>query len=299
MEIGIVFALLAPVLFAAGDIFLRRGVLKAGESYTAVLVSLLIGVLFFSLLITFTEQWNIVRSLSWQVAGLLVGVGITHLAGGRFLFYSSVRLIGANKASAIAKVDIITAVALGIMFLNESFTIPLALGVSFILPGVILVSIEKKVVGAEEQSEAYRIQAKGVLSGLGAGLSWGISGVLIRPAVTAMGSPFVGAFVSFTVAFIIVASLLFGKGRRKQLVRLNRSSFIPIAISGTFSAVANLLRFTALKYSPVSLVQPLIAIHILYVLLFSFLLNRKIEVFTRKVIIGMVLAVAGAVILSL
>ena len=147
--------------------------------------------------------------------------------------------------------------------------------------------------------ETYRTQAKGILSGLGAGLCWGASGVLIKPAVMEIGSPFVGTFVSFAFAFLIMASLLFGKERRKQLLQINRASLIPIAIAGVSSAIAQLLRFTALSYSPVSLVQPITSVRILFVLLFSFLLNRNIEVFTRKVITGMVLAVAGTIILSL
>lgn len=298
MEIGIVFALLSAVFFGASDIFLRRGVLKAGEPYTAVLISLFTGVLLFLLVIAFTAQWGKVWSLSWQVGGLLVGAGIIHFIMGRFMYYDSIRLIGANRASPISKIDVLTSVVLGIIILSESLTISLALGVLCIIPGVILASSERQGAGTEGRSETYQMQLRGVLSGLGAGLSWGSSGILIKPAVREIGSPLVGAFISYVAATLITVSLLFRKRQQEQLVRLNRSSLIPLVIAGVLSSAGQLLRFFGLSYSPVSLVQPLISTQVLYVLIFSFLLNRNIEVFTWKVIMGMVLVVAGAFLLS-
>lgn len=298
MEIGLVFAIIAAVIFGASDVLVRRGVFRTGESYTAVLMSLFIGVLLFSLMITVTAQWDTVRSISWRALGLLAGAGILHFVAGRSLYYASVRLIGANKASAITKTDILTSVILGIVILSESLTMPLVLGVLCIVPGVVLASMEKQGIGTEETSETYGIQAKGVLNGLATGLCWGVSGILIKPAVREIGVPFIGAFVSYAVAFLVMASLLARKGRREQLFQLNRSSSILIAVAGVFSSTGQLLRFAALSSSPVSLVQPLAGTFVLYILLFSFLLNRNIEVFSLKVIIGMVLVVAGTFLLS-
>ena len=300
MEIGLVFAVLTAVSFGLSDIFARRGVLRAGESYTAVLISLFIGILLFSLIITVRVQWDILWSIPGQALGLLMGAGIIHLVGGRFLFYSSVRLIGANKASAISRIEILIAVGLGIMLLNESLTTPLVLGVLCIAPGVILASREKKIAGGvEEGSETYRMQSKGVLLGLGAGMCWGLTGILIRPALQEVGSPFVGVLISYSTAFVIMVSFLFRKGQREKLAQLNRSALTPIAIAGILTSCANLFKYTAFSFSPVSLVIPVVSTTIIYVLLFSFLLNRKIEVFTPKVITGMLLGAAGTFILSL
>ena len=71
MEIGLIFALLVAVVFGANSVFLRRGLLKAGESYSAVVITLFIGVLLFLLMITFTMQWDKVWSLSGQLIALL------------------------------------------------------------------------------------------------------------------------------------------------------------------------------------------------------------------------------------
>ena len=298
MEIGLIFALMVAVSFGASDIFARRGVLKAGESYTAVLIGLLVGVILFSLMITFTAQWDKVWSLSGQEIGFLVAAGIIHFVGGRFLYYVSVRLIGANKGSAISKTDILTAIVLGIVILNESLTVPLVLGVMCVLPGVILVSIEKQNTYATGESKAPVSQIKGIFGSLGAGLCWGISGVLIKPAVMEIGSPLVGVLISYIAAALILACFLIRKKQRGQLVYINRSALLPIAIAGVLTSAANLFRFTALNYSPVSLVRPIESTFIIYILLFSFFFNRKIEVFTRKVIVGMLLVVIGTIIIT-
>ncbi len=298
MEIGLVFAILVAVSFGASDIFVRRGMLKTGESYTAVFIGLLIGIILFPLMISFNAEWEKVWSLSSQEIGLLVGAGVIHYIGGRFLYYAGVRLIGANKGSAISKTDILTAVVLGIVILNESLSSSLMLGVLFILPGVILVSVEKRAAGAGGESKAPANQLKGIISCLVAGLFWGASGVLIRPAVSEIGSPFVGVFVSYIAAALIMAGLLFRRQQRGHLVKLNRSALVPMAIAGVLTSVANFFRYSALSYSPVSLVRPIENTAILYLLLFSFLFNRKIEVFTPKVIIGMLLVVTGTVILA-
>ena len=163
-----------------------------------------------------------------------------------------------------------------------------------------MASRDKKIAGGvEEGSETYRMQSKGVLLGLGAGMCWGLTGILLRPALQEIVSPFVGVLISYGTAFVIMVGLLFRKGHREKLVQLNRSVLTPIAIAGALTSCANLFKYTAFSLSPVSLVVPVVSTTIIYVLLFSFLLNRKIEVFTPKVITGMLLGAAGTFILSL
>jgi drug/metabolite transporter (DMT)-like permease len=57
--------------------------------------------------------------------------------------------------------------------------------------------------------------------------------------------------------------------------------------------------YTALKHSPVSVVTPLVATVALFTLIFSFLLNRDLEVFTWKVLIGAGVTIAGTFLLFL
>ena len=298
MEIGLIFALLSAIFFAASSVFLRRGVSKTGESFSALLIAIFMGILLFSLMMFFTAEWDKVWSLSVRGWVLLGGAGIIHFVIGRYLAYVAVRLIGANRAIAITRSNMLYAVIFGIILLSEPITLSLVLGVVCLTFGVTLVSMERQGPEAKEHSQTSRLPTKGVFYALIAGLLWGISGIPIKLAVTEIGSPLAGAFVSFIPPSIIMAGLLFRKRQREELFRLPRSPLIYLAIAGALTSISQLCRYFALSYSPVSLVQPLLSTNVLFILLFSFLLNRHIEVFTVKVIIGIVVTVAGGVLLS-
>lgn len=293
MEIGLIFALLSAILFAASNVFLRRGVSGAGESNSAFLIAIFMGITIFSLMMFFTAEWDKVRSLSGQGWVLLGAAGIIHFVIGRYLAYISVRLIGANKAITITRSNMLYAVILGIIILNEQFTVPLVMGVVFLASGITLVSIERQGPELKVQNET-----RGVLYALIAGLCWGVSAVLIKLGVAEIGSSLAGAFVSFIPPSLIIAGLLLRRQQREGLMKLSRSSLIYLVIAGALTSISQLGRYIALSYSPISLVQPLMSTNVIFLLFFSFLVNRHIEVFTIKVIIGIVLTVVGGVLLS-
>lgn len=290
MELGLIFALLSAVGFAASAVFVRKGVYQAGESFSAVPITIFVGTIFFSVSLLFTAGWSKVWSFSWQELVLLGAAGIMHFVIGRFLAYNCIRLIGANKSSPLLQTSPFYAVTSGILFLNEPLTIFLVLGVLCIVAGPTLVSIGK-------ESGFSRIPGIAITSGLGAAFFWGISGVLVRPVVEEVGSPLAATFVSYVAASLIVAGILFCKGQREQLIQLRHTSITPLVISGLFVSVAQLLRYIALSYSPVGVVTSLIGTSGLFIFLFSFLLNRNIEVFTRKALAGIATTVIGTFLL--
>ena len=300
MEIGLVFALLVSVFYGLSDVYIRRAVLRSGEAYTAVLMTLFVGIVLYSLVITITGQWGVISTLSGRALAYLMGAGILHYIGGRFIYYAAVRRIGANKSGAISRVEIPYAVMMGIIVLGEPITTPLVIGVLCIVPGVVLTSMERKVAGGGgAEIHSYRAQAKGIVLAVIAGLFWGTSGVFIKPALQEMQAPFVGVFISYSTAFVLMAGFLFIDNQRDKILRLNRSMLVPMGITGILTSCSNLFRFQALNLSPMSLVMPLASTHILYLLVFSFLLNRSIEVFTTKIVLGIVLIAAGTVIIFL
>lgn len=295
MEKGLIFALLAAVIFAASAVTVRKGMAQVGESFTGVVISVLIGIPFFAASIFLSGEWSKLWYLSGQGFILLGIAGIIHFVAGRLFTYNAYRLIGANKAATFGRTTPIYAVILGVLFLNESLTIFLIFGVLCIIGGAILVSTERKSVSEEKQIGFRGTEVKGILAALGGALCWGISPVLIKPAVEEVGSPSVAAFVSFVAASIIMACLLFRRQHREQIVQLRSLTTLTfLVISGIFACIAQLFRYAALGYSPVSMVTPIVTTSIFFVFLFSFLLNRNIEIFTLKVILGMVAMVIGA-----
>jgi drug/metabolite transporter (DMT)-like permease len=227
---------------------------------------------------------------------MLLGVaGIIHFVAGRLLAYNSYRLIGVNKATVLVRTSPLYTVILGFLFLSETLTIFLIFGVLCIFAGVVLVGTERKGVSQEEQRGDSGTEVKGIITALGGALCWGITPVLIKPAVEEIGSASVAAFVSYIAASIVMALFLFRRQHREQLVQPRfLTALIPIIIGGIFVSLAQLLNYAALIYSPASMVAPLISTNVLFILLLSFLFNRNIEVFTLKVILGMVAVALGA-----
>ena len=165
------------------------------------------------------------------------------------------------------------------------------------LAGVILISQEKGLSsGAKRKLNSDEV--RGILLSLGAAVCWGITPVLIKPAVTEVGSAVVGNFVSYSAAGIILLLWLFSKKRRDHFKQLNiKKNVLPMVIAGLFTAAGQLLYFAALARSPANVVAPLVSVEILFIFLLSLVINRRGEIFTWKVALGMAAAVAGTFLL--
>ena len=298
MEKGLIFALFAAVSFAGSVVLVRKAATRTGESFTATAISVFIGIPFFAVALFISGEWHKLWFVSGQAFILLGAAGIIHFIVGRLLSYNAYRLIGANKATPFIMTNPFYAVIFGVFFLNESLTVFLILGILCIFTGAALITTERKSVSEKRQGGFFNAEVKGILAALGGAICWGITPVLIKPAVGEIGSPLVGAFVAYVTASIVMAFFFFRRQHREQMVQLPLlAALIPLVIGGIFAATGQLFNYTALGYSPVSMVTPLLSIHVLFIFLFSFLLNRQIEVFTPRVISGMLVTAAGTFLL--
>ncbi len=295
MEKGLIFAIFASVSFAGSVVFVRKATSHTGESFTPTAVSVFMGIPFFAVVLLITGDWSNLLSVSWRALILLGTAGIIHFFVGRFLGYISYRLIGANKATPFVMTNPFYTVILGVLFLNELLTVYLVLGVICIFTGVALISTERKSLIEEVPGAFSRTEVSGIITALGAALCWGTTPILIKPAVAEVGSPFAGAFISYVVASVVMAFFFFRGQYRQQMgqIPVITAALVSMLIGAVFSSSGQLFFYTALSYSPASMVNPLIATHILFIFFLSFLLNRHIEIFTPKIIMGMVAIVAG------
>lgn len=298
-ENSLIIILISAVFFSIQGICVRRAVYITKESFTSTATSTFLGVIFFAASVSVSGEWSKLWSLSGQGVILLGAAGIIHFVAGRLLVYNAFRLIGANKAGALSRTNPIYAVMFGVIFLNESLTIFLVLGVLCIVTGAVLIGLEKESVSGVGRSGFSSTEAKGILAALGGAVCFGTSAVLIRPVVEEVGSPFIGAFVSYVAASVVMAFFFVKRGNRQQMARLRLfpSAIIYLMTGGISISIAQLLKYTALVYSPASIVVPLLSISVLFAFFLSLLINRKIEVFTLKVISGILCVLAGTFII--
>lgn len=291
--IGLILALLSGFSFSLSNIFVRKGVHRSGEAFSIIPIFAFLGTLFFGVPLLISGEAEQLASLSWLGVSALAGAGILHFILGRISAYTGIRLIGANRTVPILTCSILIAALLGIFLLGEPLTVSLVLAVLLVVGGIILISTRGN--SKTEQSGMPRgFLVKGILAALGGAICWGISPTLVKVGLKEVGSPLLATFVSYTASSIVIGVSLFSPRNSEKLRRLTRPAVIPIIIAAVAVSVAQILRYTALNYSHVSLVEPLIgSMNSLFIFPLSFLINRQIEAFNLRIIMGAIVIVVG------
>jgi len=248
---------------------------------------MLVGTPIFVLLVTFFGEWDAFLSFSWQQYALLAAAGVIHLVIARYLFFNSTRIIGANPTVAISRASVVFSVILGVAFLGESVTALQIIAALLIMFGAILTT-------TEISRKTFRISTRGLLMGLGIAICSAGSATLIRPVMTETDAIYAATFVMYLAAFVIIMFILLFRGQqRNNVMQQGGHTFLILSSAAVFLVIGHLLRFSALQYSPVSVVQPLIATIVIFTLLFSWIVNRRIDVFNWRVVAGIIMVLAG------
>jgi transporter family protein len=286
-QLGFLFAILTAVSFAVPQVLVRRATYQSGESFTALAVSMLVGTPIFVVLVSAFGEWQDFTHFTAGQYVLLVAAGVVHLIIARFLFFNSTRLIGANPTAAITRTSVIFSVVFGVAFLGESITGLQVVAALLIMFGAVLTS-------TEISRNAFRISTRGLLMSLGCALCSAGSATLIRPVMEATDAIYAATTVMYLTGFVLLMAILAAsRDYRQRIIRQDSRSWWLLSIGGVFLVPGHLFRFAALQRSPVSIVQPLVATIVIFVLLFSWMINRRIDVFNWRVIAGIVLVLAG------
>jgi drug/metabolite transporter (DMT)-like permease len=297
MDTGLIFALISAVLFAIGIVMVRKAAGNAGEAFTVTAISIFVGVPLFAVAISVSGGWSNLQNVSLKALLMLAVAGVIHFVVGRLLAYDAFRIIGANRATPITQVSPVFTVVLSWVFLQETTTPFIIIGALLMMAGVILITREKSHPLGEEKL-IRREEVKGLLLSFGAAVCWGITPVLIKPAIGEIGSSSLGNFISYVTAGVIILLLSANRKNRGSFRRLSfKKNLLPMALAGLFTAGGQLLYFAALQKSQANIIAPLVSIEVLFIFIISFFVNRMHEVFTVKVALGMAAMVAGTFLL--
>ncbi len=295
---GLLAALISSIGFAGNTVLIRRGVFRSGESFSPIPIAAFMGTIFFAVPIMTVNGTAIITSISWLGISALAAAGIVHFILGRFLSYISYRLIGANLSSPTVQFSTLIAVMLGILYFDEPLTVRFVLAFILITGGVI-------VIGTSGESKAGKLiipastLIKGVIAALGASICWGVSPALIKIGLREGSSDLGAISISYMASLIATAVLMAFPANREKVLRLDRQS-LPFIIAGTASVtIAQFLRYIALNYAGIGVVTLTINIATVFIFPLSFFINRDIEVFSRRAILGAVACITGVVLLFL
>lgn len=295
---GEFLSVLSGLSFAGSNVFTRRGVYFAKESFSPLPISMSIGIFLFLIIVLVSGNASRLALLSGWGIFALSAAGIIHFVIGRSLNYTSLRLIGANRTAPLMATNVLFAAAFALIFLEETLAPVHALGISAVFLGLVLIGTSSGAVSGEKTDRKALLS--GMAAGLGAGLCYGISPLFVRIGVREAGSPFAGGLVSYLAAGIVVALFLTRAQQRRCLARLPRPAVAPMLIGGVSVTAAQIFRYVALGFTPVNVVTPLTSTNNIFVPFLSYLVNRKMEAFSIRVLGGTLAVIIGvfAILLS-
>lgn len=245
------------------------------------------------LILPVTGDYRQFDAVSWSALGGLATAGIINFCLSRYLFFSCVKLIGANRATAIGRTDIIFAAFFGIVFFRETLTTTLVLGSLGIMLGATLVNLVK-------EEGVYKFQTGGAILALISSLCGATSSLLVKSAMKEVGSPYLATAISYAAAAMVwVIILAVNQQQRVGVLTLNRQSLVMFILTGVFAMTGHLFRYSALARSPVSVIQPLFGTVVLFTLFLSYLISRKIDVFNWRILTGTVMVIISIFLLFL
>jgi drug/metabolite transporter (DMT)-like permease len=135
--VGISFALVASVSWAVASVLIRLGLDRVGAR-SATFISIIAG---FAYVLTIALIMDASAFLDVTL-GVVLGfglVGLLSFGAGRFLYYTSVGLIGVGRATAMGGAVPIVSAVMAVIFLNEVLTVPLGIGIVAVTAGVALI----------------------------------------------------------------------------------------------------------------------------------------------------------------
>ena len=303
--LGIVFSLLSAASFALNGVTVRRGVLASSASQ-GLYISVLMGVPLFALAALLAGEIAQAGRLSLMGHVGLAAAGILHFLFGRYCNYRAVGAIGANRVEPIRGTSLLYSVAIAVLVLGEELTFFKALGVAMIMTSALLM-VHRPAPKAAAAGPAVVAPAdapkaappprlvEGYVFGFGASLAYGLSPVLIRGSLEGTGLATYGGLVSYVAAAAVLLLSLARPGRAGDVKSMGRGAAGWFLLAGGTVFLAQFFRYLALAVAPVVVVTPLTQTTSLFTLVFSWLMNRRLESFAPNVILGVILTFLGAI----
>jgi drug/metabolite transporter (DMT)-like permease len=292
--IGAMFALASAAVLGLNSAIVRRGV-RWAPPYYLIIFSLTAAVPAFLVLTFVTGQWQRADELSASDYGLLCLAGALNFIGGRYCNFMAIEAIGANLTAPLRTFSTLISAILGFAILNEEITGLRLLGLALIIAAPLLAFSRPAQMRVELKNGTRLKLAKGFSFSGFAAVSYAFANFLLGYVLAGTGMSILGATVA---AAVMLATLVLPRNRRGLAMLSINSLYVFLLVSATMIS-AQVLRFAAFERAPVSVVSALVETVAFFGLGFAYLINRDHELFSRQIVAGVVLAVAGAIALTL
>jgi drug/metabolite transporter (DMT)-like permease len=317
--LGGFLALLAAATFALNNTSVRRGVLT-GSVLQAMAITITIGVpISLAVGLASGALWTI-TDFSWKAVLIFGGTGMSHFVIGRYCNYRATKALGTNLVAPIQQLNLIISLVLAIWILGEELTPFRVLGIALVILGPAFTLERRKkdpdpqateeVEQIEEEEVVAASAAKppvfvpdyfeGYLYGLLSAVAYGLTPILIRLGLEGKGiaASIAANFLAGISATGFLLLILLWPGNIRHIMAIKREPAKWFAFSGILVCVSQLFMYMAMAIAPVTVVSPISRLSILFRLYFSRIINPEHEHFGGPVIVGTIVSLLGALILS-
>jgi drug/metabolite transporter (DMT)-like permease len=306
--LGAILAILSAAAFALNNAAARRGVVT-GTPAQGMVVTIPIGVLCFLPIAILTGGIARLAQFRPEAIAWLIGVGLLHFLLGRYCNYRASQAAGVNLTAPVIQLQVLVTLVLAVVVLHEPCTALQIVGAALMLAGSFITQRPPRTIPdpSKDTLPASAVptfvprHAVGYLFASIAALAYGTTPIMVRTALDGTGpfSGIVGALIAYSAATVAIALALISPPLRRNVMALKRENVSWFVYSGVFVAAAQGLFYSAVAVAPIMLVVPLMQSALVFRFIFAMWLNPDHEVFNAGVIIGTLISILGAGLVSI
>lgn len=318
-SVGEWFALLAALSFASSNVMVKKGTTPQSSengAFLSILLTAVISGIFFlgAGLFNGFPDFTSEGMLWFALAGVLTSFI------GRILLFNSIQHLGSVRASAIKRLNPFFTVMIGILFLHETLTSFIILGMVLIFGSTVVLvgeslanwrNAKKEIAAAIEPSSPpqRRLVAKdlwkliaslGYVYGIVSALAYSVGYVVRKQGLTEIPDPFFGTLLGAIVGMLIFGLIsLFKEANRRSIIS-TFTEFKPWLFgAGVATSLGQIFYFIALQYSGVSQVALIASTDVILTIFLSAWVFKTQEGITRTVSLASLVAMTGAGFIAL
>jgi len=283
-QLPILFALTSSVLFAFSIQFQGLG-LRDTDSRTATLISIGASTVLYWLVAPL-----LLRSEYWVVGALLIfcAVGLIRPFLSSNLALAGVTHLGPTLATTLAATSPFFGALLGVFWLGEIMTWPLAFGTAGIMAGIVMLAHGGRTKG-DWPMWALALP-------VGAATIRAFGHVFSKVGMEIVPSPYFAGLVTLSVSFCVALGF-HAIRRRRPFLASSRRSILYFGVAGVANGVSLLSLNTALSGGDVVVIIPIVATSPVITLLLGRFVFRQ-EMLTPRAMMAVLMIVPAVIIIA-
>lgn len=285
----IIYAAGSAIFAGITSILAKCGIRKT-DSNVATAIRTIVVLVFSWVMVLIAGSQNTMAEISGRTYLFLVLSGLA--TGASWLCYFRALQIGdINKVVPIDKSSTVLTILLAFIFLQETITPAKGIGIVGIGIGTYLM-IQKKESGDThgKKNRAW------ILYAFGSAVFASLQAILGKVGISGVESN-LGTAIRTGVVLVMAWIVVFVTGRQNTVRQVPKNELGFICLSGIATGASWLCYYRALQDGPASVVVPIDKLSILITIAFSWWVFK--EKLTRKAAVGLVLIVAGTLVMAI